>query len=227
MNSVKISDYFKPSPGDYDGMHSFESRTKDGFGGKMHTKINTALKDFYKTNKLNPSISAINIVMNDKIWEVKWEVLIEESKDGKAYIGLTSRGGAGTFQGPQGSINRAQKQYDKKIKNLKTEISPKTETKLILDFKFQSKTQGYGIRQIFAMYTNPTKYPPFNYTITSSAKIINGVTGQPLENISITQETESNSSNPPPTPPISQGNALIEIYSQMPEISEEDLPQIK
>ena len=121
MYQVKISGSYNPSKGDYDGMHSFESRTKDGFGGKMHTKVNTALKNFYKTYKTNPTISAMNIVMDDTNWVVKWEVLINESKDGKAYVGLTSRGGAGSIDYVDGFYG-APGQYKKKVEGLKGEL---------------------------------------------------------------------------------------------------------
>ena len=81
MPQVKVSDSYNPAPYDYDGMHSFQSRSSDGFGGRMNDKVNAALKNFYTVNKLNPTITAINVVMDDINWVVKWEVLIEESKD--------------------------------------------------------------------------------------------------------------------------------------------------
>ena len=35
-----------PQGGGGDALHSFENRTKDSFGGKMHTAINAVLIDF-------------------------------------------------------------------------------------------------------------------------------------------------------------------------------------
>lgn len=194
MYQVKVSGSYNPSKGDYDGMHSFESRAKDGFGGKMHTKVNTALKNFYKTYKSNPTVSAINIVMDDTNWVVKWEVLIEESKDGKAYVGLTSRGGAGPKEGNSGSIIRAEKQYNSKILALKSEVDSKTETLKILDFLFTPKISGWAIRQIFALYTNPTNYPPLRSSTpqTTSGVVINSTTNQPIQGVQITKETPIN-----------------------------------
>ena len=134
MIQVRVSGSYYPAKGDYDGMHAFQSRKKDGFGGRMDTKVNAALRNFYKVNKLNPSISAINVIMDDTKWEVKWEVLIEESKDGKAYVGLTSRGGAGPKEGNNGSIIRAEKQYNSKTLGLKNELSDsKLEVKQVYD----------------------------------------------------------------------------------------------
>ena len=37
MIQVRVSGSYYPAKGDYDGMHSFQSRKKDGFGGKMDT----------------------------------------------------------------------------------------------------------------------------------------------------------------------------------------------
>jgi len=188
MIQVRVSGSYYPAKGDYDGMHSFQSRKKDGFGGKMDTQVNAALKNFYKVNKLNPSISAINVIMDDTKWEVKWEVLIEESTDGKAYIGLTSRGGAGP---KPSSINRAQSQYDIKVISLKQEINPKTETKKILDFLFTPKISGWAIRQIFGAYTNPASYPPYPPSTPqpASSTIIDSNTNQPIQGAQTQLET--------------------------------------
>lgn len=204
MIQVKVTGSYNPARGDYDQMHSFESRVKDGFGGKMHTKVNIALKNFYKTYKLNPTISAMNIVMDDTNWVVKWEVLIEESKNGKAYIGLTSRGGAGPKEGPNGSIIRAETQYNSKILALKKEININTETHKILDFNFIPKIKGWAIKQIFAIYTNPSSYPPLPLSPkTTSGIVVNSITNQPIQGIQITKETLTNNQT-------NQTNQIIE-----------------
>lgn len=153
---------YSPKPGDYDGMHSFQSRKKDGFGGKMNTKVNEALLKFYQSGR-NPEITSIEIKMDDSAWKVKWIVTIEESKDGKAWMGLTSRGGAGKKDGILGSVERAKRQIEKKKKDLKSEVGdPNLETKEVKDFGWQGK--GAYIRQIFVAYTNPAKYPAMDKT---------------------------------------------------------------
>ena len=150
---------FFPPRGDYDAMHSFQSRKRDGFGGKMNTIVNAALLKFYTELSLNPEITSIKINADDTNWRVTWEVTIEESKDGKAWIGLTSRGGAGRKDGPGGSIARAERQITQRISTLSAELKdPRLETKRVFDFNFQGK--GAYIRQIFIAYTNPAKYPP-------------------------------------------------------------------
>lgn len=158
-DKVFVEGEYSPKRGDYDGMHSFQSRKSDGFGGKMNTKVNEALLKFYEDGK-NPEITNIEIKMDDSAWKVKWKVTIEESKDGKAWMGLTSRGGAGLKDGPSGSVERAKRQIDKKIKDLPQEFRDSAlETKEVKDFGWQGKGRMY-IRQIFIAYTNPKKYPP-------------------------------------------------------------------
>ncbi len=154
-----VSGTFKPGSGDYDGMHSFQSRKSDGFGGKMNDKVNEALRQYYSTNKKNPYISSLKVTMDDSKFVVNWEVTIEESPDGKAYVGLTSRGGAGSSSGSGGSISRAWNQIKQKKKELPGEISSKTEMANIADYNFIAKIKGWSIRQIFVQYTNPDSYP--------------------------------------------------------------------
>ena len=155
---VVVEGSYSPSPGDYDGMHSFQSRKKDGFGGKMNTKVNEALLKFYQSGR-NPEITSIDIKMDDSSWKVNWRVVIEESRDGKAWMGLNSRGGAGPKDGPSGSIARAKRQIDELKTKIKTELGDTSlETKEIKDFGWQGK--GAYIRQIFIAFTNPSKFPP-------------------------------------------------------------------
>ena len=197
MPQLRINGSYNPPKGDYDAMHSFESRKSDGFGGKMHTKVNTALKDFYKKYKLNPTISSINIVMDDINWVVTWDVLIEESKDGKAYVGLTSRGGAGPKEGNSGSLARAERQINQKIKDLKSEVSSQTESKKILDFIFTPNIKGWAIRQIFVLYTNPTSYPSLSSSslITPTGLVVDDVTNQPINGVQV-ESTATQDPNP-------------------------------
>lgn len=158
---VIVEGSYSPKPGDYDGMHAFQSRKKDGFGGKMNDKVNEALLKFYKETGKNPDITKIEVKMDDSAWKVTWRVTIEESTDGKAWMGLTSRGGAGKKDGMSGSVERAKRQIERKKRELSSEIGDSMlETKDIIDggdFGWQGK--GAYIRQIFIAYTKPNKYP--------------------------------------------------------------------
>jgi len=156
-NRVIVEGSYSPRPGDYDAMHSFQSRKKDGFGGMMNTKVNKALLEFYQSGR-NPEITSIDIKMDDSSWKVNWRVVIEESKDGKAWMGLTSRGGAGPKEGPSGSIARAKLQIDELKTRIKSGLAdPNVEIKDIKDFGWQGK--GAYIRQIFIAFTNPARFP--------------------------------------------------------------------
>jgi hypothetical protein len=160
-NRVEVSGEYSPRRGDWDAVHSFQSRRSDGFGGKMNDIVNAALVKFFEEEHANPDISKIEIEIDEVNWKVRWTCTIEESKDGKAWIGLTSRGGAGTPNGPSGSIARAQRQIDDKKSSLKSEFrDPALETKEVLDFNYDSKT-GVHVRQVFVVYTNPAVYPPY------------------------------------------------------------------
>jgi hypothetical protein len=87
-------------------MHTFGTRKAGGNfgenkagekldkGGRMHSKIGEALKSFYKEKNLNPCVTAIKITVIPSTWTVEYEVTIEESPDGNAYVGFNSWGGA-------------------------------------------------------------------------------------------------------------------------------------
>jgi hypothetical protein len=186
MPQVRVSGSYYPAPNDYDGMHSFQSRSSDKFGGRMNDKVNAALKNFYTTNKLNPTITAIYVEMSDIKWEVKWEVLIEESKDGKAYVGLTSRGGAGGAAYVDGNSG-APGQYKTKVEGLKGELGdPKLEVKQVKDFVFiPTKKVGWKVRQIFGIYTNPKRYPPFQTSQNATGIVIDSTTNKPIQGVKI------------------------------------------
>ena len=154
-----------PDGGGGDALHSFESRKGDKFGGQMHSAINVTLLDFYKTYKINPYVESISIDMNTNGLgpTVKWEVIVAESPDGKAYVGFSSRGGAGPKDGEKGSIKRAENQTKDKKVALPTEVSPREpqmEFKDILDYR----NDKVYIRQIFFNYTRPTGFPPLPKT---------------------------------------------------------------
>ena len=155
---IFVNNSFKCELRNYNSMCKFEGKKSDILGSEMNIIVNSALEDYYNTYKKNPYVSSIKITMDDSKFIVNWEVTIEESPDGKAYIGLTSMGAAGTSDGIDGSINRAFEKIKSKKNSLLSEIS-KTEIADIVDFNFKSKTEGFGIRQIFIIYTNPDIYP--------------------------------------------------------------------
>lgn len=177
-----------PLGGGGDALHSFQSRRKDKFGGKMHEIVNTALRDVYKQN-INPFIESISIDMgqNGNGPIVNWEVIITNSTDGKAYVGLNSRGGAG---GKSDASARALKQANQKKKDLPGELNePKLENKDVLDYE----NPKVYIRQIFWQYTMPNQYPAVVGTSQSQTGLSASTTPPPQDPPVTEQLIEKNS----------------------------------
>lgn len=155
---------------DWDAMHTFSRRKKDGFGGKVHSgagyagnQVPDAMQAFYKTEKLNPCITSIKITVDPVAWTVSWEVTIEESPDGKAYVGFNSWGGAAggyPAKSPPGSW--AYTNYQKEVKDVIGRY-PGADPRNVIDFYFPG-----GFRQIFFQYTIPNKFP--NLPMSANAR---------------------------------------------------------
>lgn len=135
------------TPNMADALHSFESRKSDGFGGKMSTQIKAKLRELYHQG-INPDITDLKIIVDSTNYSVKWEATIQPSIDGKAYIGISTVGSAGS-----GADNRALSQVDK----MKTWVAGAKDYKLLLDFK---NPKGIYIRQFFYKWTKPDEFPP-------------------------------------------------------------------
>lgn len=131
-----------------DALHSFEKRKSDGFGGRMSTIIREKLLELYNQG-INPDITSLKINVDSKNYKVDWEATIEPSKDGKAYVGISTVGSAGS-----GADTRALNQVDT-MKSWNKEAQDYT---LVLDFKNQS---GIYIRQFFYKWTNPKEFPAY------------------------------------------------------------------
>ena len=173
-----------PAVGSWDAMHSFSTRSSDGFGGKVHAAggwaggaVSKALQNFYKTENLNPCITAIKITVDPKSWTTSWEVTIEESPDGKAYVGFNSWGGAsGGYPAKKLPASHAYSNYLKEVKNVLNQY-PGADPRNVLDFYFPG-----GFRQIFFQYTIPKKYPDLKKSPnakTGSVGVTVGPSGSP------------------------------------------------
>jgi hypothetical protein len=145
---IVVSGSYTAPKGDADALHSFERRKSDGFGGRMTSKVDDKLKEVYNAG-INPDITDIKININSQSYTVNWSVTIDESKDGIAYMGLTTRGSAGG-----GADRRAQGQIDGLMRKMKRKGYENIE--LALDFKNPS---GVYIRQFFYKYSIPNKFP--------------------------------------------------------------------
>ena len=137
----------KGTPNMADALHSFEKRKSDGFGGRVSTQIKEALRSLYKKG-INPDITKLVIKVDSKNYRVDWEATIEPSKNGKAYVGISTVGSAGN-----GADSRALGQ----VAGMKKWVDGADDYTLVLDFK---NTQGIYIRQYFYKWTKPNEYPP-------------------------------------------------------------------
>jgi len=145
---IKVTGSYIAPKGDADALHSFERRKSDGFGGGISTKIEEKLKNVYDSG-INPDIKDIKINIDSTNYKVSWEVTIDESKDGIAYMGISTRGSAGNT-----ADKRAEGQVDDMVRKL--ERKGAENIKLVLDFK---NPTGVYIRQFFFKYSLPKKYP--------------------------------------------------------------------
>jgi hypothetical protein len=189
LNEQKISlpiilrDSYTAPKGDGDALHSFERRKSDGFGGKMTTKIDQKLKEVYDSG-INPDLVSLKIVVDSSQYKVTWEAIIDESKDGKAYMGSSTRGSAGG-----GADRRALGQLDK----LKRQLSRNGAEDITEVLDFVNPT-GVYIRQYFFKYTLPKKYPPYttsgDYDRTQKPSIINLSLDDPSSQTELASNTQ-------------------------------------
>ena len=141
-----------------DELHAFQSTSGKVVGG-MQTKVNSALKEVYKMG-INPTITDISINVDSKKMETSWDVTIDESTDGKAYIGLVTVGSAGgRVGGNEKTIENTNKRALGQVERMRTWNTGTSDYKQVKDFK-NTEPNGIYIRQIFEQYTKPKSYPP-------------------------------------------------------------------
>jgi hypothetical protein len=94
---VVVSGSYKVGKGDCDSFHAFNDNGSRVIGG-MNNKVNEKLVELWN-KKINPDITSVNVEMDSNTMEVKWSVTINKSTDGKAWVGIYSRGGGGMAEG--------------------------------------------------------------------------------------------------------------------------------
>lgn len=193
-----------PAVGDWDAMHSFSSRSKDGFGGRVNGyggivnsgQVSKALVEYYKKQKLNPCVKSIKVTVNPSNWTVEWEVTIGESPDGNAYVGFSSWGGAsGGYPKKKPPASHAYTNYKKEVQNAK-DNNPGTIIKDVLDLYVAG-----GFRQIFFQFTSPKKYP----NLPKSANLVEGTVGVQI--------------GPSGSPANLPENSGVEVFTTQPNLS--------
>ena len=143
-----------PIPGDADLLHAFERRKSDKKGALIGTQIEEKLKKLYDDG-INPDITDLKLNVDSKNSTVTWSATIGESKDGKAYMGISTRGSTG---------GSSEKRALDQVGPLKQQLSSKGYQD-ITPITFDGKDHfvnpsGNAIHQYFFKYTDPDKYPP-------------------------------------------------------------------
>ena len=157
-----------------DMLHAFES-SSGVKGGEMHTKVGEKLDELYKKG-YNPIVTKVDVIVSGNT--VSWSCTINQSKDGKAWVGFTSRGaGCGSLDfmtraEEGGEVGNDVTTMTKRIKDTYKEknIDVKPVNDFVYDVakgatmaKYNSsgkRTQtGTAFRQVFYAYTKPGKFP--------------------------------------------------------------------
>ena len=143
-----------PIPGDADLLHAFERRKSDKQGALIGTQIEEKLKKLYDDG-INPDITDLKLNVDSKNSTVTWSATIGPSADGKAYMGISTRGSTG---------GSSEKRALDQVGPLKQQLSSKGYQD-ITPITFDGKDHfvnpsGNKIHQYFFKYTDPNKYPP-------------------------------------------------------------------
>ena len=204
---IVIQDGYNAPKGDADALHSFESRRSDKFGGRMTSKIEKKLREVYGYG-VNPDVVDITIKVDSKNYRVDWTATIDESKDGKAYVGVSKRGSAG---------GTSEKRALGQVEPLKKQLT-KSGAQDITTIPFDGKDHfvnpsGVAIHQYFFKYTLPEKYPPLpdgkgKYLRTKDPLTVS--TSGTTDQITQTPLQSSNNSSPKET---SDGSGFLDFGS--------------
>lgn len=152
-----VSGSFKGEGGDRS--HAFQSTNGVVVGG-MQTKVNAELKKVYNAG-YNPDITNLKVTVDLSDNTTYWEVTIDKSKDGEAYVGIVTVGSccSKTFE----------KRADDQVEKMKTWNSSPENHKLITVLKTTNEGTSngnltiengkYKLKQHFYKYTKDNKKP--------------------------------------------------------------------
>jgi len=146
-----------------DELHAFQG-THGRVIGNLNVKVNEVLKSIYNKG-INPDITDVNVVFDTKNMTSNWEVTIDKSKDGNAWVGITSRGSSGDVSAYDRAVNVTGQRPKDIIEKITKDTGDKNpQLKLVKDWLWNlnksKKVLGKcPTRQLFYKYTLPTKYP--------------------------------------------------------------------
>jgi len=147
---------------DCDALHAFQSRKvidnqgreKSELVGNMHVKVSDTLK---KLHREGYNVKATDVDVTVTGMTVNWSVKIEESTDGKSWVGFTSRG-AGCSRNVARRATAGDQSKDSILANVKRVYKePKSEMEMVDDTLYNHPTNGF--RQVFYAYTRPDSFP--------------------------------------------------------------------
>lgn len=156
---VIVKDTFD-SGGNCDRLHAFQS-SSGKVVGNMNVTVGDKLKEIYNLG-YNPEVTQVDVIVNGD--RVSWTVTIKESKDGKAWIGFTSRGA-----GCNGNIliraTSAEKGNDvgtlrKNIISVGLNKNNNFDLEMVNEYIYDGVPVADSFKQVFYRYTRPTDYPP-------------------------------------------------------------------
>ena len=171
---VYVEDQYTVRPGDCDALHAFQSRkvedkstgkVRSEVVGNMHAKVTDRLKELHASGY---NVKATDVDVTVTGTTVKWKVKIEESTDGKSWVGFTSRG-AGCNRDIIYRSTAGGNSMDSVLANVKrTYKETNAEIEAVDDTLYKDPT--YGFRQFFYAYTRPDSFPAHRTARTQASQ---------------------------------------------------------
>ena len=155
---ITVEDQFTGDNGDK--THAFQSTGGVVVGG-MQTKVNKKLKEVYDAG-INPDVTDIKVTIDKKTKKTYWSVTIDESKDGRAYLGIATVGSC--------CNDTYRKRADDQVKGMKNWGNAKPEDHkeiIVLESTSDGSSNGnltiqggkYKLKQHFYKYSKSNKPP--------------------------------------------------------------------
>jgi hypothetical protein len=165
-----------------DELHAFQDTSGTNIGN-MNLIVKEWL-DYFYSNGFNPEVSDVDIVV--KGFQVDWIVTIDNSKDGKSWLGFTSRGA-----GCNGDIEkRSIENFEEGKKNVQSKF---TGCEIQEVKRHLHQDGGNSFQQIFFKYTDPKR--PSKSENTKDEIILKSTSGnttkEQLENLVNQIKTET------------------------------------
>ena len=172
---IKVTDTYTAT--NCDELHAFQS-TSGKVIGNMNVTVGAKLKEIYDSG-VNPKVTGVTVTVNGMT--VTWEVTIEESTDGNAWVGFTSRG-AGCNQDVKARAESVE--FGNDMATAKTKIQTTyNETNIniekVNDYFYNGGAKSF--RQVFYRYTKPIGCPPIASGAAKTQAATINITGTDLE----------------------------------------------